>query len=63
MSAARANGDNVGVMQYALQCMYFMLWVCLSASNYDQVLGLCICFIVSLCLFCSCTVFNHINNP
>ncbi|DBA91124.1 TPA: hypothetical protein ACH3X1_016084 [Trebouxia sp. C0004] len=27
MSAAGANGDNTGVMQYALQCMYFMLWM------------------------------------
>ncbi|KAL0047644.1 hypothetical protein WJX82_008306 [Trebouxia sp. C0006] len=27
MSAARANGDDTGLVQYALQCMYFMLWM------------------------------------
>ncbi|KAL0041745.1 hypothetical protein WJX79_002981 [Trebouxia sp. C0005] len=27
MSTARANGDDMGVVQYALQCMYFMLWM------------------------------------
>ncbi len=28
MNVALANGDHVGVVQYALQTMYFMLWVC-----------------------------------
>ncbi len=38
MSTATANGDHTGVVQYALQCMYFMLWVCLSAPKHDQML-------------------------
>ncbi len=43
MSAARANGDNTGVVQYALQCMYFKLWVRLSAPEDDHLLQLCMC--------------------
>ncbi len=43
MSAARANGDDTGLVQYALQCMYFMLWVCFSVPKHDQMLELCMC--------------------
>ena len=43
MSTARANGDDMGVVQYALQCMYFMLWVCFSAPKQDQMLQLRMC--------------------